>query len=480
MIFAVTFIANSGLNFVVGLLVARFLGPDEFGRYAIAMAIAVIVNTVLFEWLRLSATRFYSERTARDDASIRATLEFGFGALMVVLVVLVGFGLLAGVEAGGLSPALLAAAAASGVGLGLYEFHAALARARFASRTFARLATVKNALYLALMVGGAFWFRDATVVVAGSALAAVGAVLAIRGLLADPGVENLDHVDGRVARLFLGYAVPLVIASALYQMIPFLNRTWLASRDGFAEAGYFSLAADMGMRLFQTIGSAMDLLLFQIAVRTEEASGRARAEQQIASNLAVVVAVLLPCAAGYWAILPSFEALVVPQAYRGPFAAYGGLLIPALLAIGIVQYALNPILQLRKRTAPAIGAAVAGLGLDAAALFLLPEGLGPHRAALAQVAGSLAALAVLAGLALSGPDRVRLPWRDLGLTVLATAAMALAIMPMRSLGPPILALAGTILAGTALYGALAWLGDIAGLRTAMLARLRRPASAPAP
>jgi O-antigen/teichoic acid export membrane protein len=480
MIFAATSIANSGLNFVLGLLVARFLGPDEFGRYAIAMAIAVIVNTVLFEWLRLSATRFYSERTAREDASIRATLEFGFGALILVMVLLVGFGLLAGVDAGGLSPVLLAAAAASGVGLGLYEYHAALARARFASGTFARLATAKNVLYFALMVGGAFWFRDATIVVGGSALGAIGAVLAVRGLLADPGVRKFDHVDPRIARVFLGYAVPLVIASALYQMMPFLNRTWLASRDGFAEAGYFSLASDVGTRIVQTIGSALDIFLFQIAVRTEEASGRARAEEQITANLAVVVAVLLPCAAGFWAILPSVEALVVPAAYRGHFAAYAGLLIPALLAISIVQYALNPILQLRRRTAPAIAAATCGLAVNGAALVFLPEWLGPHRAALGQVIGSLAALAVLGGIVLTGRDRLPLPWRDLGLATIATGAMTLAITPLRSLESPVLALGAIVLAGAAVYGGLAWLGDIAGLRTAALGFLRRrTASAPA-
>ena len=33
------FIVNAGLNFVLGLLIAFFLGPAEFGRYAIGAAI---------------------------------------------------------------------------------------------------------------------------------------------------------------------------------------------------------------------------------------------------------------------------------------------------------------------------------------------------------------------------------------------------------------------------------------------------------
>ena len=65
------FLVNAGLNFALGLLVARFLGPDEFGRYAVAMAVAVVINTAFFEWLRLSTTRFYSgEPHAGERAAV--------------------------------------------------------------------------------------------------------------------------------------------------------------------------------------------------------------------------------------------------------------------------------------------------------------------------------------------------------------------------------------------------------------------------
>ena len=33
------FLANSVTNFVIGLIVAKYLGPEEYGRFAIAFAI---------------------------------------------------------------------------------------------------------------------------------------------------------------------------------------------------------------------------------------------------------------------------------------------------------------------------------------------------------------------------------------------------------------------------------------------------------
>ena len=62
MIVGVAYASNALFNFLVGLLVARFLGPAEFGRFAIAFATAVLVNTGAFDWIRVSAVRFYSDR----------------------------------------------------------------------------------------------------------------------------------------------------------------------------------------------------------------------------------------------------------------------------------------------------------------------------------------------------------------------------------------------------------------------------------
>jgi len=69
------FVVNAALNFVLGLLIAFFLGPAEFGRYAIGAAIIVLVNTALMDWIRLSAVRFYSLKARETEPEIRATLD---------------------------------------------------------------------------------------------------------------------------------------------------------------------------------------------------------------------------------------------------------------------------------------------------------------------------------------------------------------------------------------------------------------------
>ena len=41
MLIVLPFLVNSILSFVIGLLVAKMLGPDEYGRFALARRVAV-------------------------------------------------------------------------------------------------------------------------------------------------------------------------------------------------------------------------------------------------------------------------------------------------------------------------------------------------------------------------------------------------------------------------------------------------------
>ena len=51
-------LCNILFGFGIGLIVAKFLGPEEYGRFALAYATAVFVQTGFFDWIRLGATRF--------------------------------------------------------------------------------------------------------------------------------------------------------------------------------------------------------------------------------------------------------------------------------------------------------------------------------------------------------------------------------------------------------------------------------------
>jgi O-antigen/teichoic acid export membrane protein len=471
MTFVAIFLVNAGLSFALSLVVALLLGPAGFGRYALALSVAVVINTVLFEWLRLSTTRFHSERA---DPAIRATLDRGYAVTAMGLAAAAVLAWATGIDLG-LPDALLAATAACGLTLGLFDYGTALARARFLDRIYAALVLVRGLASFALAAGAAWFTGNPALVLAGSSVAAIAALVLVRRHLARSGPGGALRRD--LLFTFARYAVPLVAASAIYQLLPVVNRAILASRGGFTEAGYFSLASEIGMRLFQNLGSALDLALFQIAVRADELHGREEAERQISRNIGFVAAILWPASVGLWLVLPSFEAVFVPPAFRGHFAPAMELMIPALAAFALVQYALNPVFQLRARTAAVIGAAMVALVVDVGIVLAWPALADPRGFAAAQAAGFAGALLVLGMIAVA--SGARLPWRDALMSGIAASGMAAALWPMRNFAPSIPTLALQVGVGGLVYLALALTLNIAGARVfvwAVLARLR-PASA---
>jgi O-antigen/teichoic acid export membrane protein len=468
MIVGIAFAANALANFLVGLLVAKFLGPTEYGRFGIAFAASVMINSAGFDWVRLSAIRFYSERVRLERPEVRATLDdcVSILAFIVSLVVLaIAF---TGVKLP-LSTGLLAMAAATGVASGLYDYSTALARARFLDRTYTSIIIVKNLLGLLLTVGGAWFFQSAALALAGVTLSVAGALVAAGRPLIDRGAgPGLGRWS--LAKSFMGYGVPFVTSGILFQAIPLVNRTVVSGLFGFGETGQFSLANDLGVRVLAAIASTLDVLLFQLAVRADEAHGPARARAQLAENMTTVLAIVLPTAIGLWLVLPSFEALIVPEAFRGPFARYLTAMLPGLAAFVLLQYTISPIFQIAKRPTPMIVVGVSACAANGAFILLLPRGDDGLFLAFAQSGAQIVGL--LAGVLLAATTRPHWPrLRDLAALVFAAGTMAVIVLPLRGRPPGVVTLLAEVGVGIIAYATLAYLLDIAKLRARLTALL---------
>lgn len=473
----IAFFCNIMFNFVIGLLVAKFLGPAEYGRFALAFATATIVQAAFLDWLRLGATRFYSEKVRSEDPTLRATLDVSFLIVAGTLIVGGVLFLLSGVQFA-LSNWLIGLAIGIAIANGFFDYNTALVRARFHDRLYTRLIVVKNILAFCLTGGGAFWFHSAQMTLIGSIISLTGSVIAARASLRDPGAEP-HHASRFIAKAVLRYAMPIVAANLLYVAIPLANRSIIAALYGFSETGQFSLAFDLGNKAVLAIGSTLDVVLFQIAVAAHERNA-AEAKEQVARNLAIVFAIVLPSCAGLWLILPSIEQVIVPTAYRGPFGDLLTLMMAGFFCSALIQFGLNPIFQIAKQTVPLIAAAAAGCVADGIFLlvlphsgdfFVLPQSGQAWSFAVAQSGAYIVAFLTL--IFVASFSRPKWPSaREILKAILATAAMAAALLPLREHEPGLQTLAMQVAAGTVIYSFLVAAFDIASLRTILLTRFR--------
>lgn len=457
-------------------MLAGVLGPESFGRFAIAAMVVIVLATAAFEWLRLSTTRFVV--AGADDPGLKANLDLGYLATAVVLLVSAGAIAAARLDVG-LDPPTLGWVTLAAIANGTFEYRAALARALFLDRAYLRLVVVRNLLSFALMVGAALWFRSVDWVLAMVALSAALAAVSLRlpgG--ATLGLASLRRWATR-ARLagFARYGVPIVAANLIYQAIVLLNRGVASAAYGYAEAGQISLSTDITIRLLLSVGAALDVFLFQTAVRRAAHDGEAAGRAGVARNMTLVAAALVLLALGWVLALPAFEALVVPQRYVGEFARICMIMTPGVLAFCLVQFALNPVFQLGGRTLAILWTALVVPVVDVALLAVRPEALGIDGIAAAH-SGSLVA-ALLAALWFARRERDCWPaWRDLGGLLLAAVLAALAMWPARMMPSPIAALAWTGVAGPIVYGAVLLALDVGRLRalaaTLLPRRVRDP------
>lgn len=472
---AVPFLLNMLANLLVGVLVAKFLGPAEYGRYAIAISIALMLQSIGFDWMRLSATRFCVDSRGLERSRVESAIAALFAGTSVVALGAAAIVKLVGVDLW-LSPTLLALAIVVAMANGLFELSGAMLRARFRDRGYWRLVLVKSLLSAAAMVGAAWAFESARAALIAFVVSVTASVAVSGGNLFDRKARGAA-IDLALAKRFAAYALPIVLASVLYQGVPMLNRYVVWRLHGDAEAGQFALAFDIGSRILFAIGSALDVLLFRSAVRAEATAGAEAGRGQISRNVGIIFAILTPAVAGSWLILPSFEHLVVPDSFRGSFGPYFTLLLPAFLAVALINFCIAPVFQMAYRPLPLLVGGVIAILTNGVVIAALSQGLTTSTLALAQSVSSLTGLAtIVAFLAATAPMRVNL--RDIVGALAGTAIMLLVVAPLREMTPGLSTLLLQAGAGGLIYVAVAAALDVCQIRSLLISKLHsRSASA---
>jgi len=469
MFIAVAFFLNVTANFVFGVAVSALLGPAEFGRYATVALAAVTLGGAMFDWLRFSSLRFAGDSEGRKQ--VAASLDVGYLLMMGLLCLGAGAVALSGVRFG-LTPSLLMLTPLLAIALNRCDFTGALFRARDQARAFAALYGLRQLLAFTVVVGVAYRTREAAPTIAALAATSLIPAIALASALRTPGARLNQANRENLARFFV-YAKPIVASLVIYQLIGLINRQSALDHLGADATGQLSLATDLGVRLFQAINSLPEMLLFQYALKRERESGREAAERQIGVNIVLVFALLAPLAAGYMAMAPTFEALLVPSAYRGDFARLSLELAPGFFAWCAISSMLNPVFQLAKRTWPLTIAALIALATDLALLHF--GGAARSTDALARAYSISLAVGFAVSLMIASRNpAVRPKAREIAIITMATLVMALAVRPLNGLGSPAVAALLALIVGGGSFGSALLVFDVAGLRARALAAWRAP------
>jgi O-antigen/teichoic acid export membrane protein len=454
------FALNALLNLGVALALAWALPASAFGAFTVYLAAALLLGNLAYDWVRLSAIRFYTPLARTREPALRATLDVAFCAstgLALALAIIATF-------SGALpepSPASLAALFAVTAANAAFEYWTALCRARFDARRYAVMVGARSLLTFGLAVSVAL--LSASFVTTSFALAVAILPSVLYGAMRLKDKEALASLASpALAMRFARYATPMVVAEGCYLLVAVINRTFLARGVSLAETGAYALTFDLAFRALAVTASVGDAVLFPRLVANLHQQGAARTREEIARNIAVMLLVLTPAALGFALVAAPLAQLILAEHFRAVFARYAPLAVAAGFAYTAQSFVLRPAFQVELRTGDISIAAVAAVAVDIAVLTLLPvDGL--LAASLAHLAAMGIGLALVLRRAIAG-RLIDWPLRDIAKIAVGSLLLVACVAPLSFEGHELLTLMARAAAGFLVYAATVWLLDVAGLR----------------
>jgi O-antigen/teichoic acid export membrane protein len=343
----------SGSNFLMGILLARWLPSEQYGAYALAFSAFLLVS-LSYQSLLLEPQSVFGSSTYLDSPrQYLGTLLWAHGALALAIFVILGIWARVANEFG--RPGNLSGALAGVAFAAPYILLFWLARGAFYVRQTPQHAVTGALFYSALVLGGLL-------------------VLFRRGLLSPFTAFTLMGVGALATstvmltrlnpRLKLGTGSPTLaqvvqqhwiygrwaLASSVVTWIPWnIHYALLGHFSGMAGAGGLRALFNLTLPLAQAC-TALSLLITPYASRTH-ARGGARSLDGLSWR---ITSLFVGGAVAYWAVITLLRGSTLRFLYAGKYGALAHFVPWVAIASVLWTAVYGPAIVLRAKQAPAL------------------------------------------------------------------------------------------------------------------------------
>ena len=451
----------------------RLLSPEQYGQYAVTMAVAAVVHAVFMVWIEAAMERFTLPEVERGQGPAHfATLHAAYATLAALTLALAGLALLVLPLERELRYALAAGFGSLLVSTG---FRLVQERRRAQGRV------VPYAIYAMLTAVSGF------VLGAGLADAGWGSASVLAGIAIATGLALLVSAPGELRlgrggsfeasrlRRYAAYGLPVSLSLILAQALFSADRFLIAGFLDQASVGFYHAGHALAYRTLDILFIWIALAGSPAMIAALERGGPAALKDAARTQAEVMILVCLPAAVGLALVARPLADVMVGEDLRDgarrviPWIAASGFFG------GLTTYYLDHAFTLARRP----GMLIASMAAPAAAsltlnVLLIPRfGLdGAMWASTTAFATGALASWFLARRVLPMP----VPWRTLATAGFSALVMAGAVRGLPALGgvPELLMKA---LVGALAYTLIALFLDVAGVRSRLAALRVRPALA---
>ncbi len=361
----------SGSNFLLGILLARWLPPEQYGAYALAFSIFILV-TFLYQAMLLEPLSVFSGTTYRSNLRgyLNANVWLHWGISAIICLLLGGTAVMANVWWH--SPASAMAFAGMTAATPFILIHA-LGRRSFYLKLSPGPAAFGSFFYLALTVGGSYLVYRMGRLSAFSAFLVMGFAAMVGGLIMvvqlhaklEPATSTLRFRETwskhwEYGKWALGTCIVGWIPTYVY--IPLVSKF-----SGLAVAAELRALMNLGGPVLQTY-AALSMLFLPMAARMHGEQGP-KGTTALTRKLA---ALFVTGAVAYWVVLIPLRRPIFNLLYAGKYMDASSLL-PLFAAETVIwSAALGPAIVLRAMEYPRSLFFANGAASIVAVLFGIP------------------------------------------------------------------------------------------------------------
>lgn len=459
----------------------RLLTPGEYGLWALASNVNIMVQSCLFYWLQVSVVRFLPQSVQRDQddgGDHRAQLEalIGVGNLgSVALSVVIYAAVLPFVQ---MEPDLrhvMWVALPMLLVRGVYSIALAEYRALTRIARYNIVECGQTALMLAIAMGLA-WGLDlgAESLVYGTMM---GSLVMIVPYLWENGQRcwgvlcRRRTLDPEMLKAFWRYGLPVTGVTALGYVISTFDRILIGYFLETADVGAYAVACGVVERCMNLIMISIVLAAFPLAVKAFDRGGAEAAQQQMRENGSTLVTLAVPVLVGMLVANRHIASVLIGAEFRDAAVQIMPWVGVTAFFSGLTLQYFNHAFLLTNNTGRLVWLQMPTAVLKVGANVLLLPRLGVMGAVWAALVTSIFGL-VLSMVAGRRYLAVPVPWRDTLLSLLAclpvVALSQWSAVPVSGMGLTILMVAGVVT-----YFPLVLVLNIGGLRPVVMNKLRR-------
>lgn len=445
------------LNFLGLFLFTRLLSPEEYGNYILVMTVAVFMNAIVFQWLKLGILRYYPVYELKSEEFLSTLVT----VYVVICSVLIFIGAIACIPFNRIEKCyLIIFGTLILCSRALFEANLEFHRIKLEAKNYGYLIITRSAI--GLIIG---------IILVNYGLGGEGLLLGILVSYLIPTLilivqrrsqYQLSKINKEILHKILYYGMPLSVTFLLEFIINGSDRLIIGWLINSSATGVYAAGYDLSLQTIGLLMSIVNLAAYPLAVRALEDGGYEKARSQLSTNGTLLFGISIPMMCALIMLNKNIVHIVLGPA----FYHTGAMLMPwiavSAFIAGVKAFHFDLSFQLGKKTIGQIWvvciSATVNLGLN---IILIPA-VGIIGAAYSTL------IAYIIGLFLSwflGKRIFEVPiaWNNLLKISISSIIMSLLLWPIANM-QGVKALIIQIIVGLTSYLCVVFLSDVGGCK----------------